>query len=131
MESVLPITALFAAILGLVFVPLSARVGFYRLKSQISLFDGGDKELARRMRAQGNFAEYVPIALILLALVELNGALDWVVYLLGGSLVVGRLLHLYTISGSETGPGRPIGMVLTFLSILGSSGLLLYGHFMG
>lgn len=131
MESVLPITALFAAILGLVFVPLSARVGFYRLKSQISLFDGGDKELARRMRAQGNFAEYVPIALILLALVELNGALGWVVYLLGGSLVVGRLLHLYTISGSETGPGRPIGMVLTFLSILGSSGLLLYGHFMG
>ena len=131
METTLPITALIAAILGLVFVPLSARVGFYRLKSQISLLDGGDKELTRRMRAQGNFAEYVPIGLILLALVEIGGAVDWTVYLLGGSLVVGRLFHLVTISGSETGPGRPIGMVLTFLSILGSSGILLYGHFAG
>ncbi len=131
MDTALPITALAAAILGLIFVPLSARVGFYRLKSQISLLDGGDKELTRRMRAQGNFAEYVPIGLILLALVEIGGATAWTVYLLGGSLVVGRLFHLYTISGSETGPGRPIGMVLTFVSILGSSGLLLYGHFMG
>lgn len=126
MDIFLPITALYAGILGVIFVPLSMRVGMYRLKKKISLLDGGDKELTRRMRAQGNFAEYVPIALFLLALTELNGAPAWAVYALGGSLVVGRLLHMFTIIGSEIGPGRPAGMMLTFLSILGSSCWLLY-----
>ncbi len=68
------ISTIYAAILGLLFVPFTFYVGSYRVKHKILLLDGGDKELARRIRAQGNFIETVPLAVILIVLMELNGA---------------------------------------------------------
>ena len=62
------------ALLGLLFIPLTIRAGLYRAKSGIFLGDGGDLELQRRVRGQGNFIETVPIALILLVVMELSGA---------------------------------------------------------
>ena len=70
----LTISTLYAAILGLLFVPATVYVGFYRAQNKIVLLDGGDQELARRIRAQGNFIETVPLAVILLILMEYNGA---------------------------------------------------------
>ena len=49
------ITFLFASIFGILHVFLTARVGIYRLKTKVSHGDNGDKELLRRIRAQGNF----------------------------------------------------------------------------
>ena len=86
----LPITAITASVLGLLLIPLSVLVGATRARKQIWFLDGGDAVLLRRMRAQGNFVEYVPIALILIALVELGGAQAGFVAGLGGLLVAPR-----------------------------------------
>ena len=66
----MPITALYAALLAGIFVILSVRVIAARRGSGAPLGDGGNPELLRRIRVQGNFSEYVPLALILLALAE-------------------------------------------------------------
>lgn len=133
METTLPITGAFAAVLAIMFVALSFNAGLNRVKSKISYLDGGDSEMARKMRAQQNFIEYVPIALILFALVELGGGSAMLVCGLGAALLVGRILHAWTFLTVETaiGNGRAIGMVLTIGSILGASGWLLYGQIAG
>ncbi|MEM1398290.1 MAG: MAPEG family protein [Pseudomonadota bacterium] len=111
---VFPITGLFAALFAIALVGLGVFVGLYRVKQQIPFLDGGDVVLTQRMRAHGNFIEYVPIALIAMALVEANGAPVTLLYGLGGVLLVGRLLHAATLlSGNPWGAGRALGMVGT------------------
>lgn len=119
----LPITSLFAGILALFLVPLSLNVGRQRLRARVGIFDGGDKKLGRAIRVQGNFIEYVPLALVLFALIELNGGAAWWLYGLGVVLVVARLLHAYGLSRSE-GASRPraIGIAGT-LSVITAAGL--------
>jgi hypothetical protein len=92
----LTVTPLYAGLLGLLFVILSLRVITTRFTARVTLGDGGDKMLAKRIRVHGNFAEYAPMGLILLTLAELQGAPLWVVHLLGVMLLGGGL---YTPSG--------------------------------
>ena len=110
----LAVTSLYASIVALLFVGLSARVIFYRRGHRISVGDAGDKALLQRMRAQANAAEYMPIALILLALTEANGAPPLAVHGLGLMLIAGRILHPL---GFAVTPQkiilRQIGMLLT------------------
>lgn len=114
----LSITSLYAAVLGLMFVVFTYRVGAYRFKNRISLGDGNDKELLRRMRAQGNFVESVPLALVLIALMEFNGASNAWVHGVAISLVVGRLSHWLQLSGFvQPLPFRAGGMLLTLGSM--------------
>ena len=95
-----PITSLYAGLLTLVFFALSVRVIRYRRAEQIGLGDADDKSLLRRMRAHANFAEYVPLGVVLLALCEAQGAPRIAVHLLGLTLLVGRALHGYGFSAS-------------------------------
>lgn len=66
----IPVTAIFTGLLALMLVGISVRVTILRAKKKIDLFDGGDPELGRALRVQGNFIEYVPMALALMGLVE-------------------------------------------------------------
>lgn len=127
----LEITSLYAALIALIFVWLSARVIIYRRKNRISLGDAGDKSLLKRMRAQGNCAEYAPLGLLLLALVEVSGAPLIAVHLLGLTLLAGRAVHAWAVSASPPAlKGRVAGMMLTLLMILVSAfGLLIHGVF--
>jgi uncharacterized membrane protein YecN with MAPEG domain len=98
MDSLLfPITGFYAALLGLLLVALSARVVTIRGKKKIAFGDGSDQELLRAIRVQGNFVEYVPIALILIGIVEVNEAPRWAVHGLGQALLLGRMAHIYSI----------------------------------
>ena len=99
MTNQLAVTSLYAALLGLLFVPFTARVGIYRLRNKISLGDGGDPELLKRVRGQANFVETVPIALILIALMELAGASATWLHALGVLLVGSRISHYLQITG--------------------------------
>lgn len=109
------ITALYAALLMIVYIVLSMRVIAIRRSDGISLGDGGNQALNRRIRAHGNFAENAPIGLIVLGLVELNDASGWVLHLLGLSLLLGRVLHGAALSRATPWPlGRMLGMVLTY-----------------
>ncbi len=113
------ITSIYAALLGVVFVALSIRVAGTRREAQIAIGDGGDKVLERRIRAHANFAEYVPIALILIALAESNGAPALLLHGLGVGLVAGRVVHALNISSpAERIPLRVVGMATTFTVIL-------------
>ncbi|MEM1375623.1 MAG: MAPEG family protein [Pseudomonadota bacterium] len=111
------LTALYATPLVLIFLVLSWRVISYRRNAQISLGDGGDTGLTRRMRAQANCAEYAPFGLLLLALVEAQGPAV-LVHVVGATLVAGRALHAYGFSARPPRMElRAAGMVLTLLSM--------------
>lgn len=123
-ENVLTITSIFAAILGLMLFALSFQVSLRRMKVGANDGDGGDETLRRRIRAQGNFIEYAPLALILLALVEMAQAQTWSLWGLGGLLLAGRAAHALGMLAGST-PLRALGMIMTYSSILLSSGWLI------
>lgn len=127
----LPITSLYASLIALIFLALSARVIMYRRSNQLGLGDHGDKSLLKRMRAQANCAEYAPIGVILLSLVELSSAPAFVIHALGAMLLLGRALHAYGFSASPPVMIlRQIGMVLTLTMIaLAALGLLMHSLF--
>ncbi|HQT67739.1 MAG: hypothetical protein B7Z78_03115 [Rhodospirillales bacterium 20-60-12] len=85
----------YGAILGFVYIWLTIRVGKARKASKIVLGSGGDVRLERAMRVHANFAEYVPLALILLIFMELRHDSPWLLNLLGLILLGGRLAHAY------------------------------------
>ena len=113
------VTSLIASALSVIFIKLSINVIGIRRKIHISLGNGGHDELERAIRAQGNFAEYVPIALILIACLEINGAPWWLVVVPGITLIIGRLIHARGIK--ETSPDftrRVMGMKLTLRTLI-------------
>lgn len=121
----LPVTSVFAAIAALALVVMSFRVSLLRMRVGATHGDAGDPMLLRRIRAQGNFIEYVPIGLILMALLELRGTDGAILWGIGGVLALGRASHaLGTLSG--TTPLRAAGMIGTYLALLAGAGLLLY-----
>jgi len=121
LSTLLSITPTYVAILGLLFIPFTARVAVYRIKTKINIGIGGDPEMERRMRGQANFVETVPIALFLLISMELLGASDTWLHALGLTLVLARISHY--IGLTELGPlfFRVIGIAATLGTIIISS----------
>ena len=113
------ITIIFAAIVAVLHVIFTLRVGGYRFTSKISFGDGGDMELRNRMRGHGNFIENVPIGLLLLLLNELNGLADSWLIALGGVFLLSRVVHYLMIVT------RRLPVVLRPLSMLGTLGTIL------
>ena len=115
----LPVTSLFAGLLGLFYIALTWQVIRGRQTFGLSLGDGGEKTMTRRIRAHGNAAETIPIGLILMGLAELQGAPAIALYALGLMLLVGRVLHGAALSRSKPWPfWRIAGMGLTLLMLL-------------
>jgi len=114
------VTSLYAGLLALLYIVLSMRVVARRRDGKINLGDGGDAEMQRRIRGHGNFAEYVPFALLLIALNEIGGVTSfWVLHALGLTLFIARLLHGYALSFSaHFFIGRFLGTILTFLVLI-------------
>lgn len=114
------ITPLYAGLLALWFLVLSLRVVQGRIgKAGVSLGDGGDAGMLRRIRGHANFAEYVPLILILLGLLELSHFSAWLLHALGLALLIGRLLHGYALSFTAYSSfGRTAGAALTFVVLL-------------
>lgn len=120
------ITLLYGGLLGLWFMVLSVRVIQGRGKG-FHLGDGGDAQMLRLMRGHANFAEYVPLTLLLIGMLEMSGTPALWIHALGASLLLGRLLHGYAFCFHTHFPiGRSGGIVLTFLSLLGASALAIW-----
>ncbi len=114
-----PITALYAVILGVIAVVLIGPIGPLRLKKQISMLDGGDPDLTVAIRRHGNFAEHVPLALILMAIVELNGAGGTLLHGVGIVLVLARIAHPLGLKADDLTPKlRLVGAIGTMLATL-------------
>lgn len=114
----MPIAAFYAAILTPVLVFLTMRTVAGRRSHRVLLGDGGNADLLQRIRRHGNFVEYTPYALVLLALAESVGTSPVALHAGGLSLVTGRLLHAFAL----TPPGgilkaRVAGMVLTMAAL--------------
>lgn len=115
----MPITALYASLLALVFIVLSVRVIGTRRGAKVRLGDGGNEALLRRMRVHANFAEYTPLCLILLGLAESLAAPGWLLHAAGAAFLAGRLAHAYGVSQvREPFAFRVGGMMATF-SVIG------------
>ncbi len=113
------VTTLTACIMTALFIHLSFAVIRLRRHHRVGLGSGGVDELERAIRAQGNFVEYVPIALILLACLELNGAPLWVTAILGIALVTGRVIHAKGINQPPPHfTNRIIGMRFTITTLI-------------
>lgn len=120
------VTPLYAGILALFFMILSIRVVKLR-GPKASLGDGGNPVLLRRIRAHGNFSEYVPLILLMMAMLELSHFPGYLLHALGSILLVSRFLHGYSLSFSEQFKfGRLWGTALTFTLLLVCGVLCIY-----
>lgn len=122
----LPVTSTVAALAAVALVALSIAVSLRRKKVGVRIGFGEDLLLMRRIRAQGNFIEYVPLALILLALAEYRQAPAVLLWIVAGLLVAGRCLHFAGIMAGST-PLRAPGMLGTYGALLVGAGTLLFG----
>jgi uncharacterized membrane protein YecN with MAPEG domain len=110
------ITALYAGLLGLIAFAVAFAAGRLRGRLGISVGDGGNSDLLCAMRRHANFVEWVPLALILIALLEMDGAPAKSIHGLGAVLVVARVAHALGL--------RPDTMK-SFLRLIGAVGTVL------
>jgi len=115
----LPITTLYAGLLGLWFLVLGFRVSLNR-SAERSLGDGGDSRMLHIIRAHANFAEFVPMMLLMLGLLEYGGTLPaWLLHGFGLGLLIARLAHGASMSFAQRWiRGRFVGALLTYALLL-------------
>ncbi len=112
------ITGLYASLLIPIYFLLTWRVIAYRRSNKIGLGDAGDKSLLKRIRAQGNFIETVPLALVLMAMIEIQDGAPIGLHIMGVNIVIARAAHAYGFSSSPPKHQlRTLGMGLTLASI--------------
>jgi uncharacterized membrane protein YecN with MAPEG domain len=115
---ILSITAVYGAILALIVLALGINVTVHRVKLKVPLGDGGNPTMLRMIRLHGNAIEYVPLAIVLMAIYELNGGWHLALHIIGIALIAGRLIQTAAMWGTEMpGAGRGIGQTTTWLSL--------------
>ena len=125
----LTITPLYAGLLGLLYFVLTFRVVGGRVgKGAPSLGDGGDPQMLRAIRGHANFNEYVPLILLMMAMLEIGGVYSrWVLHAIGIALLLARIGHGIALSFTRNWViGRAGGALLTFLLLLVVSLLCLW-----
>ncbi len=122
------VTGFYAGLMGLMMVVLILRVALRRRKYKVGLGDGGIADLGQAIRVHGNFAEMVPMLLILLSLLEMNQIGTVYLHIFGILLVLTRILHAHGITSSPNlSFGRKTGIMISFLLlIVGSLALIIY-----
>lgn len=115
----LSFTGFYASLLALLYIGLTINIIRLRLSLKVGIGSGGQAPLAAAVRVHGNFSEYVPLALVLMACYELNGGAAIALHLIGALLVVGRVLHAIGLSKSiGVSKQRQFGMLSTFLVLI-------------
>ena len=112
----IPITALYAALLVAVLVWLLVRLGLTRGRTGVSMLDGGNVDLRVAMRRHGNFVEHVPLLLVLMGIVEINGGNPVFLHVVGTALLICRIAHPFGLRHDQVQtPLRLLGAGGTFL----------------
>ncbi|WP_455209663.1 MAPEG family protein [Kaarinaea lacus] len=114
------IAAVYASLYSLIIVWLSLRVIGRRYKHKVSVGDGGVEELKIARGAQSNAVEYLPIGLLLMLVLEFNGAALWVVHVFGMALIIGRVFHIKGMFAKRL-TYRVVGMHITIYALIGLS----------
>lgn len=121
---ILPVTLTAAALAALINIWLATRVGQVRGSEKVSIGDGGNDKVVRRMRAHANFTEFTPFVLILIAGIELAAGTSVWLWAVAGLYMVGRIAH--GIGMDEGKPGRGVGIGVTLLTLAGLAIWALY-----
>lgn len=122
------VTPLYAAVLALMFVALSVRTLRLRRQLHIAVGDKGDEQMLRAMRVHANFAEYVPLSLLLVYMFEARSGTSVLIHALCICLIVGRFSHAYGVSRlDEDYRYRVFGMSMTFTALVVSAVGILAG----
>lgn len=118
-----PITAFYASLIGAFYLYLSAVVIQQRRKLKIGIGHGKNHHFHQLLRVHGNFAEYVPFAVTLMLVAELNTDSDPLLHLVGVSLLIGRMSHAFGLR-HHVGVSwqRALGVCCTFFAM----GLTIY-----
>jgi len=115
----LSITGFYASLLALLFIGLSINIIRLRLQNKTGIGDGGHMVLSKAVRVHGNFAEYIPMALLMLGIYEVNGASPMMLHIFGAVLFIGRIFHAIGLSKTiGVSKQRQIGMLSVFIVIL-------------
>lgn len=112
------ITSIYASLSALLIARLSLAVIKLRRKNRVSVGDGGNEQLQLAIRTHANAVEYIPITLLLLLMLELNGAPTILIHVLGGTLLVGRILHSMGLPEKDF-KKRVLGMQITIYLLIG------------
>ena len=119
------ITSAYLGILALLYLVLGLQVSRLRRGHRVLFGDGDNIKLRSAIRAHANFAEYVPIIVLMVAMLEMSGMPALRVHLLMGALLVARLLHPL---GMYVGPRtlqfqicRVGGILLTLLVMIAAA----------
>ena len=114
MITTLPTVSLvLAGVLALLNIWLGFRVGQVRGSEKVSIGDGGNERVIRRMRAHANFAENAWVVLALVLVIELAvGTSAWL-WAAATAFALARVGHGLGMDGR--GFGRSGGTAVTFL----------------
>jgi uncharacterized membrane protein YecN with MAPEG domain len=115
-----PIVALYGGLNAIFNIFLANQVSSARRKTKTSLGLGSADALLHANRAHGNNAEYVPLALVMLLICELQGGSSKVLHAMGGALFVARVLHWLGISRPAPNVPRLVGTAVTYVTIAGA-----------
>jgi uncharacterized protein len=121
---ILPISLTAAAAAALINLWLGIRIGQVRTAEKISIGDGGNERLIRRMRAQANFVEFTPFFLVLVVLIELATGTSMVLWAVMALYMVARIAHAFGMDGN--GRARGFGILVTMVTLLGLAGYAVY-----
>ena len=119
---ILPITLTIAGAAAILHIWLSSRVVRLRRSLNIGIGDGGNETLLRRIRAHANYAENMPIFLILIGLIELAGGDRRILWAAGIAFILARIAHAFGMDGPSPLRLRMIGMMVSTAVILGLAG---------
>lgn len=120
------VTGFYAGLFGLMFVLLSIRIVRLRRRLHVGIGHRDQPLLERAIRVHSNFAEYVPLSLLLMYFLESATRSPLWPHALCVALGIGRIVHAYGVSQDhENYRFRVIGMSLTFgVIVFASLGLL-------
>lgn len=119
---ILPITLTLAGAAAILHIWLASRVSRVRRQYKIGIGDGGNEALVRRMRAHANYAENMPIVLILIGLIELAGGDARILWAAGIAFILARIAHAFGMDRPSPSRLRMIGMGGNALVLVGLAG---------
>ncbi|NUO50149.1 MAG: MAPEG family protein [Polyangiaceae bacterium] len=126
-----PVVALYGSLNALFNLYLANNVSNARKKHKVSIGHKENKDVELAARIHGNNAEFVPLALLMLLIAELQGLSAMWLHVLGGALFVGRVLHAYGMPKPAPNFGRFTGVATTWICIAATSVWILVMRFKG
>lgn len=120
------ITALYGALNAILNVLLAERVTRMRRVHNTSIGEGNAEPLLVAIRAHANNAEYVPLSIVMMLLVELCGGSPTYLHIYGGLLFVARIAHAVGLPRPSPNPYRFAGVLITLGGIVANAGYVLY-----